>query len=172
MYRSVPNYKQHLCVAEVKRNDDLEYFWIDLRVNGTINYYIAIVYRPPSAGNEIFQSLSDDIDHFSSSPGIKFSIIGDLNMHNVDWLVGTCLDNDAGAEGYIFSIVQGLEQIVSECTRSYLHNEVIKWSKPDVFLTDSPDDFEFVSVDAHIGSSDHKVVVTKLVQLTPSVVPA
>ena len=165
-------YKQHLCVTEVKRNNDLEYFWIDWRVNGKI-HYIAIVYRPPSSGTDIFQSLSDDIDHFSSgSPGVQFSIIGDLNMHNADWLGGTCFDNDAGAEGYVFSIVQGLEQIVSECTRSYLHGEVIKWSKPDVFLTDSPDDFEFESVDAHIGSSDHKVVVTKLVKPIRSDVPS
>lgn len=155
-------YRNHLAVTEIHRNDNLEYFWVRWQLPHS-DHYIALAYRPPSAGNDIFDSLSADIERISArTPRAKFTVVGDLNMHNADWLGGTCLDNNAGLEGKLFASIHGLEQIVEECTRSYSHDNEIRWSKPDVFLTDSDDDFAFITTDANIGRSDHAVVVTRV----------
>jgi hypothetical protein len=85
--------------------------------------------------------------------------MGDLNVHKREWLGCTCLDNIAGEKAHMFALGNGLTQLVAKNTRNYRYNDEWRTSKPDVFLCDAPDDFEFVDVEPPIGESDHGLVI-------------
>jgi hypothetical protein len=96
-----------------------------------------------------------------SCPKAKFVILGDLNMHNRAWLGGTALDNPAGSAGHLFALANGLDQLVTAPTRQYDYDNEVRFSVLDVFLTDDPDNFEFIGAEAPVGQSDHALVMMR-----------
>lgn len=141
-------------VSELK----MEYIWFKLQIKGS-SMLCAACYNTPGQAS-IFDPLSHDIDNYRvAHPGCSIQVMGDLNMHNEEWLPFTYGLDPAGEEGFVFAISNGLDQLVVEPTRysSDAHGTVTGTTL-DVFLTTQPEDFVFSGIQPHIGTSDHCVV--------------
>ena len=123
------------------------------------NTFFAIVYRSPNASIEpnLFEHLTDSIINiYNSHPDAELSLLGDFNVHNIEWLQFSSHTSEQGREAELFAATHNLTQLISEPTRvpdrlgdaSHLL---------DLFLTNNPLKYT-TSVTAPIGSSDHSLI--------------
>jgi len=151
-------FKQGIGVSVLKDERQHEYAWLKICSTGP-PLIIGHCYRPPSADSSVFQLLTKDVEDLrQSNPTAVLAVIGDLNVHLRAWLPGTCEDNAAGQSCHLMAVSLGMPQLVSEPTRFYTHNEELRSSCPDVFLTDCPDSFVFCGCQSCVGTADHAVV--------------
>lgn len=122
--------------------------------------YICCLYRSPNDNNHslLFDHLTYCIESFQlASPSSEIIILGDLNVHNSNWLSHSRHTDRAGAEAEEFSILNDLSQLVNTPTR--IPDRVTDFANTlDLFLTSKPDLYFPVSTYAPLGSSDHCLI--------------
>lgn len=158
-----------------KRFTDIEFpecIAIEVTLSRRRKMLLITVYRPPS------KKLSDIKDFCSSLQSIleaamkrkRFEltvIVGDFNAKNCDWQAGGITDQ-AGTALSDLCLTLSMTQLVRENTRQ--GNSGLPESLLDLVITDRPDLVRNVGVLPPIGSSDHCLVLTKLLpkQLLPA----
>ena len=82
--------------------------------------YISTLYRSPNSNNNelLFDHLSKSIETITiHSPSSEIIVLGDLNVHNSDWLTySSNVTNPAGRDAEAIAIVNNFTQVISEPT--------------------------------------------------------
>ena len=112
---------------------------------------IGVWYRPPCRSEALFiQSLDEELSLYGSGC-INSIVIGDMNVHEKDWLK---YSSSSSPEGRLLRTICGKHSLV-ECVRAPTRGPNLL----DLFLTDSP---LTTTVKVHAGVSDHSMVYARM----------
>lgn len=137
---------------------DFDVMWFKLSTD-VVTKFICCLYRPPSEHQyeRLFSNLGNRIDFLQINyPTAEITIVGDFNVHNIDWLKHSNKNDDEGREAETFAISHNLTQLVDEPTRIPDRQGDFA-SLLDLFLTSNPDLYT-VTVQPPLGSSDHNLI--------------
>ena len=119
---------------------------------------ICVWYRPPSSGEiESIQSLDDDMENYCAD-NVNNIIVGDMNVHNIEWLHHSSRNSIEGRELHDVVCSHGFEQHVYELTREHY--------LLDFVLSDFGDTLKAKVI---AGISDHNGVLVKTFLSSPVV---
>ena len=133
-------------------------FWLKV-CHKDFTQLIACVYRSPSHPDvspliEFLESSMETL--LQQYPSAEFLVLGDFNVHSVDWLSSSSTDT-AGIDTEAFAITNGLAQLVAHPTR--VPDRAGDASNIlDLFLTSSAHSYSPILVSAPLGSSDHCLI--------------
>lgn len=136
---------------------NFDYSIYKLNSSGTIKYFCCI-YRSPNASPDpsLFDSLTTSLTDLDINAASEITVLGDFNVHNVEWLNHSARTDDSGLECELFADLFNLTQLIKQPTRipdNPDHNPYLL----DLFLTTNPDNYD-VEVKSPLGSSDHCLI--------------
>ena len=119
------------------------------------------LYRSLNSTNHelLFDHLFKTIDTITlQSPRSKFTIFGDFNVYNPNWLIHSPhITSPAGRDAEAFAIVNDLSQLISELTR-IPDRPGDKANTLDLLLTSNPNIYSNPILDSPLGNSDHCLI--------------
>ena len=138
-------------------SSNFDYSIFKQNLSGNIKYFCCI-YRSPncSPDNSIFDSITTTLSDLDINAASEITILGDFNVHNVEWLTHSARTDDSGLECELFADSFDLTQLVNQPTR-IPDNPDHRPYLLDLFLTTNPEQYD-VEVRAPLGSSDHCLI--------------
>ena len=135
--------------SKIKTDNKTESLWVDIK-EGSHSVILGLVYRPPSASQEINSSLWQEIDRASRYR--QTCVIGDFNFRNIDW---NLMVGNRESEEFLKVLQDNfLKQLVTEPTRG---NNIL-----DLILTNREEIINQVDVGGKLANSDHCEIRCKI----------
>jgi Reverse transcriptase (RNA-dependent DNA polymerase)/Endonuclease-reverse transcriptase len=140
-------------------NPSFDLMWFRISLPHCIKF-VCCLYRSPNDPNysQLFDFLSLRVDDIECDfPSAEIVVLGDFNVHNVDWLPYSTHTDSEGREAEFFAISCNLSQLVDTPTRIpdiSTHKAYIL----DLYLTNKPFNYN-ICVVAPLGSSDHSLIM-------------
>ena len=130
-----------------------ESVWCDIMTGKGISVLVGVVYKSPSAGHE---EVKEILTMLSSLSGKHVIIMGDFNYPKINW---NTFESDSA--GGLF-----LEVILDNFWSQHVFSPTREDNVLDLVISSEESMVENISVDEHLGNSDHNIVNFNLVIVT------
>ncbi len=137
--------------------DSLELIWVELFDESNRSLLIGCCYRPPSAGRIFYNLLETNLN---GATDCNILLLGDFNAKHSDWYENDCTNFDGTALKDLLDSFD-LTQLCSKPT--HLSNDGRPQSLLDLVITNRPDCFNSLNVQAPLSTSDHLPITVRCV---------